>query len=49
MTDDLRDRIAAVLNRFPADMRPVEVVNLEKADAILREIEPLLQPHRRPQ
>lgn len=37
-TDDLRTRIAAVLNSFPADMRPVEIVNLEKADAIIREL-----------
>ena len=38
MTDNLRDRIAAVLNSFPADMRPVAVVNIEKADAVIREL-----------
>jgi hypothetical protein len=38
MSDSLRDRIAAVLNSFPADMRPVAVVNLEKADAVIREL-----------
>ena len=46
MTDDndtLRTRIAEVLNSFPADMRPVAVVNLEKADAIIAEL-PELQP-----
>ena len=37
--DDLRTRIAEVLNSFPADMRPVAVVNLEKADAVIRELE----------
>jgi hypothetical protein len=35
---DLRTRIAAVLDSFPADMRPVAVVNLEKADAVIREL-----------
>ena len=35
MTDDLRTRIADVLNSFPADIRPAAVVNLEKADAII--------------
>jgi hypothetical protein len=35
---DLRTRIAAVLNSFPADMRPVAVVNIEKADAVIREL-----------
>jgi hypothetical protein len=38
MSDNLRDRIAAVLNGFPADMRPVAVVNIEKADAVIREL-----------
>lgn len=36
---DLRTRIAAVLDSFPADMRPVAIVNLEKADAVIRELD----------
>ncbi len=51
MSDNLRDRIVAVLNSFPADMRPVAVVNIEKAEAVIRELglrQELRYPNRLP-
>ena len=32
---DLRDRIAAVLDSIPADLRPSTLVNLDRADAVI--------------